>query len=100
VLSELKTYVSEWPEVVNLVQSVLNNSLSTRLNKKTPLQVFTGNAETTPQALLLKDNVPVNAPLALIKAQNLTAVKKLSKDMTDIQAQVVEKPMRDRKAAK
>jgi transposase InsO family protein len=41
VLSELKMYSDEYPEVVNMVQSVLNNSLSTRLNKRTPMQVFT-----------------------------------------------------------
>jgi hypothetical protein len=56
-------YADEWPEVDNLVQSILNNSLSTRLNKRTPMQDFTGHAETTPLALMLKDNVPVNAPL-------------------------------------
>jgi IS30 family transposase len=66
VLSELKVYADEWPEVVNMVQSVLNNSLSTRLNKRTPMQVFTGHAETTPLALMLKDNVPVSAPLDFI----------------------------------
>jgi hypothetical protein len=53
VLSELKMYADEWPEVVNMVQSVLNNSLSTRLNKRTPMQVFTGHAETTSLALML-----------------------------------------------
>jgi hypothetical protein len=37
VLLELKMYADEWPEVVNLGQSVLNNSLSTRLNKRTPM---------------------------------------------------------------
>jgi hypothetical protein len=55
VLSELKLYADEWPEVVNLVYSVLNNSLSTRLNKRTPMQVFTGHSETTPLFLMLKD---------------------------------------------
>jgi hypothetical protein len=70
-------YMDEWPEVVNLVQSVLNNSLSTRLNKRTPMLVFTGHAETTPLALMLKDNVPVNAPLKFIKAQKLIEVEKL-----------------------
>jgi hypothetical protein len=30
VLSELKMYADEWPEVINMVQSVLNNSLTTR----------------------------------------------------------------------
>jgi hypothetical protein len=45
VLSELKMCTDEWPEVANIVQSVLNNSLSTRLNKRTPMQVFTGHAE-------------------------------------------------------
>jgi hypothetical protein len=63
VLSELKMYADKWTEVVNLVQSVLNNSRSTRLNKRAPMQVFTGHEETTLFALMLKDNVPVNAPL-------------------------------------
>jgi hypothetical protein len=58
-------------------QSVLNNSISTRLNKRTPMQVFNGHAETTPLALMLKDKVTVNAPLDFIKAQNLMEVEKL-----------------------
>jgi hypothetical protein len=99
VLSELKMYADEWPEVVILVQSVLNNSLSTRLNKMTPMQVFTGHADTTLLALMLKDNLPVNAPLDLIKAQKLMEVEKLSNAMTEIHAQVAEKATRDRKAA-
>jgi hypothetical protein len=88
VLSELKMYAYEWPEVVNMVQSVLNNSCSTRMNKRSPIQVFTGHAETTPLALMLKDNVPISAPLDFIKAQKLMEVEKLSKAMTEIHAQV------------
>jgi hypothetical protein len=99
VLSELKIYADEWPEVANMVQSVLNNSLSTRLNKSTPMKVFTGHAETTPFALMLKDNVPVNAPLDFIKAQQLMEVENLSKAMTEIYAQVADKSTRDRKAS-
>jgi hypothetical protein len=99
VLSELKMYADEWPEVVNMVQSVVNNSLSTRLNKRTPMQVFTGHAETTPLALILNDNVPVSAPLDFIKAQKPMEVENLSKAMTKIHAQVAEKATRDRKAA-
>jgi hypothetical protein len=38
VLSELKMYADEWLEVVNMVQSVLSNSLSTRLNKSTVMR--------------------------------------------------------------
>jgi Chromo (CHRromatin Organisation MOdifier) domain len=85
--------------VLNIVQSVLNNSLSTRLNKRTPMQVFTGHAENTPLALMLEDNVPVNVPLDFIKAQKLMEVEKLSKAMTEIHAQVAEKATRDRNAA-
>jgi hypothetical protein len=99
VLSELKMYADELPDVVNLVQSVLNNSLTTRLNKRTPMQVFTGHAETTPLALMLKDSMPVNVPLDFIKEQLLNEDEKLSKIMTEIHAQVAEKAMRDRKAA-
>jgi hypothetical protein len=99
VILELKMYADEWPEVVNMVQSVLNNSLSTRLNKRMLMQVFTGHAETTPLALMLKDNLPVSAPLDFIKSQKLIEVEKLSKDVTEIQAKVAEKATRDRKAA-
>jgi hypothetical protein len=60
--------------VVNLVQSVLNNSLSTGLNKRTPMQVFTGHAETTPLALILKDSALVNVPPDFVKAQKLMEV--------------------------
>jgi hypothetical protein len=89
----------KWPEVVNMVQYVLINTLSTRLNKRTAMQVFTGHAKTALLALFLKDNVPFNAPLKFIKAQNLTVVEKMSKAMTEIHAQVAEKATRDRKAA-
>jgi hypothetical protein len=99
VLSELKMDADEWPEVVNLVQIVLNNSLSTSLNKRTPMKVFTGYAETSPLALMLKDNVPVNAPLDFIKAQKLMEVEKLSKAMKEIYAHMAEKDTCDRKAA-
>jgi Chromo (CHRromatin Organisation MOdifier) domain len=92
-------YADEWPEVASIVQSVLNNYFSTRLNKRTPMQVFTGHAETTPLALMLKDNVPVSAPLDFIKAQKLIKIEKLSKAMTEIHAQVAQKSARDRKAA-
>jgi hypothetical protein len=88
VLSELKIYADEWPEVVNMVQSVLNSSLSKRPNNWTPMQVFTGHAETTPLALMLKDNEPVNAPLDFNKAQKLMEVERLSKAMTEIHAQM------------
>jgi hypothetical protein len=90
VLSELKMYADEWLEVVNMVQSVLSNSLSTRLNKSTPMQAFTGHAKTTPLALMLKENAPINAPLDFIKAQKLMEVEKLSKAMTENHAQVAD----------
>jgi Integrase core domain/Integrase zinc binding domain len=99
VLSELNMYADEWPKVVNLVQSVLNKSLPTRLNKRTLMLVFPRHAETTPLALMLKDNVSVNSPLDVIKAQKLMEVEKLSKAITEIHAQVAEKATRDRKAA-
>jgi hypothetical protein len=86
-------------DVVNLVQRVLNKSLSTKLNRRNPMPVFTGHAETTPLALMLKDNVPVNASLYFIKAQKLMEVEKLSNTMAEIHAQVAEIAWRDLKAS-
>jgi hypothetical protein len=45
------------------------------------MQVFTGHAEMTPLALMLKDSVP-------IKSQKLMEVEKLSKTMTESHAHV------------
>jgi hypothetical protein len=87
------------PEVVNLVQSVPKSSLSTKLIKRTPMQVFIGHAETIPLALRLKDNILVNAPLDLIKAQKLIEVESFSKAVTEIHAQEAEKSTSDCKAA-
>jgi hypothetical protein len=92
-------YADEWPEVVNMVQSGLNNSLSTRLNERMSMQVFTGHAETTPLALMLKENVPVNVSLDFIKAQKVLKVDKLSNAMMELHAQVSEETTRDHKAA-
>jgi hypothetical protein len=63
------------------------------------MQVFTGNAGTTYLALMLRNNVSINAPLDCIRAQKLMEVEKLSMTMTDIHAQAAEKSTRDRKAA-
>jgi hypothetical protein len=48
---------------------------------------------------MLTDNVPVNAPLDLIKAQKLMEIEKLSRDIMEIHAQEAEKATRDSKAA-
>jgi hypothetical protein len=45
------------------------------------MQVFTVHAETTPLALMLKNNVPVDARLGFINAPKLTKVDKPPKAM-------------------
>jgi hypothetical protein len=52
------------------------------------MQVFARHAESIPLALMLKENVPANAPLDFIKAQKLMEVENMSKAMTEIHAQV------------
>jgi hypothetical protein len=47
-------------------------------------EVVTGHVETMSLELMLKDNVPVNAPLDYIKAQKIMEVVKMSKAMTEI----------------
>jgi hypothetical protein len=48
---------------------------------------------------MLRDNLPVNAPLDFIKAPRLMEAVKLSKIKKEIHAQVAEKATRDLKAA-
>jgi hypothetical protein len=62
------------------------------------MQVFTELAETTPLALMLKENLPVNAYLDSTKAQKHMEVGKLSKTGMEVHAQMAEKIMRDHTA--
>jgi hypothetical protein len=64
-------YAEGGPELVNLVQSFLNNSLLTRPNKRTLMINYSGHAKTTPLALMIEDNVPVNEYLDFIKRRSL-----------------------------
>jgi hypothetical protein len=82
VLSELEMYADECPEVVNLVQRVLKISMSTRLNWRMPMQVFTEHVKTISLALMFKEHVPVNAPLDLSKRRNVWKAEKLSMAMS------------------
>jgi hypothetical protein len=85
VLSELKMYADEWPEVVDMVQSVLNISSSTRLNK---MQVFTGHAETRDCTARADEEVQRACQRAhgLHQSAEAMEVEKLSKAITEIHA--------------
>jgi hypothetical protein len=100
VLAELRMYTDGWPEAINMVLRVLNNHLATKLNRRTPMQVFSGHTDTTPLALRVKENVPVNVSLDFIKAQKLMEFEKFSKAMTEIYAQVAETATPNRKSAR
>jgi hypothetical protein len=98
VLSELKVYADEWPEVVNLIQSV-PNILFRRSEHEDAHASLHWTRGDDPSELLLKDNVPVNVPLDFIKAEKLVYVEKLSKTMTEIHTQAAQRDTRDRIAA-
>ena len=58
MLSEFKLQSNQWPCVVNVIQSALNNAASARLSGRSPIQVFTGHDPVTPlQAIFVPEDL-------------------------------------------
>jgi hypothetical protein len=67
LLADFKLQPDDWPRVLPLIQSVLNNLASDRLGGHTPMMAFTGHQITDPLALALTDNIVVPANTNLSK---------------------------------
>jgi hypothetical protein len=96
LLADFKFQPDDWPRVLPLIQSVLNNSASDRLGGHTPVMAFTGHQVTDPLALALTDNIVVPANYDFVKAQQSLKVHDLQQQVAGIHKEVAESSTRSR----
>lgn len=98
--SEFQLPSTSWPNVLNIVQSSLNNSPSRRLSGKCPLEVVTGLPQST--ALLsvrgLKKTAEVHS-LPDIRARQLLQIDTIHSAIQDIHKEVVDSSSKQRQVS-
>jgi hypothetical protein len=77
MLAEFKTDPDDWGKIAAVMQSTLNKSPSSRRQNRTPMFVFTSHKETTPLALVLKDDTEME----IAKSDEIT---KSARIMTEV----------------
>jgi hypothetical protein len=76
--SEFQLGLSEWPRVVHIFQSILNNAPSTRLAGRAPITVFTQLlAENPVFALRPSDGIAEIESIELLRAQELIDIPQM-----------------------
>jgi hypothetical protein len=74
----------QWPEVLPLIQSVLNNSSSTRLARRSSMQVFTGRKAPNPLALALAPTAVIPVEYSFAQAQKAAQADELQSRVAEI----------------
>ena len=77
LLSEFRLKETEWPEVIDMVQSVLNHSVRPSLGNRAPVTVFTGRPADNPLSALVPPVVEHAHSLELVKAQRLMEIESI-----------------------
>ena len=98
LLSEYRMPIAQWPDVVPVIQSAINNAPVRRLSKKTPNEAFLGR---TAQPL---DNIIQSVPkkatsVGSIHQQQQKALTDLTQAITELHREVKGKPSKQRQTA-
>jgi hypothetical protein len=84
LLSEFKLAPTEWPQVIPIVQSVLNNSPSPQRGNIAPITAFTGLPADSPLLSLTATDTQESLSLPLIKARQILHITELRTTMDAI----------------
>ena len=100
LLSEFRMRRKQWPSVVKIIQSVLNNSPSKHRGNIAPLTGFTGRKPDRPLASILKDHTSTVHSMEFIRAQQLINTELLGKAIDRIHKRVKDNAEKGRHAAR
>ena len=94
VLSELQMSFTEWPDILPLVQSALNNVPSPQRGNISPITAFMGREPTAPIATFLRSSTikPITVEAAKLKKRlNISTLKARMAELHPIVRDTVEK---------
>ena len=101
LLSEYQLPHSAWPQVLPVVQSVLNNSVLARLGKRCPLTAFTGLPQDTPLTSIkskLGKQISIRSIAEIRSIQN-EHVERLQAALENVHKEVLSESNKKRKSA-
>jgi transposase InsO family protein len=90
VISELRMGFNEWPDILPLVQSVLNNSPSPQRQNIAPLTAFTGNLPTPPISTFVRSSTATPVTLSDAQKERLQNINALKDRITELRPLVQE----------
>ena len=96
LLSEFRLKETEWPHVLHIVQSVLNNSVVASLGNRAPITVFTGREPDSPLKFLLPPAVAKPRAIAEVKLLQSIKIEGLHKSLEAIHRDVTERKTKQR----
>ena len=99
LLSEFRLKEKEWPEVLPLLQSILNHSVRPSLNNEAPITVFTGLPADNPLRTLIQPGSMNVSSIDVVKAQKIINFKKMQGSLEKMHKQVAESRTRRREQA-
>jgi hypothetical protein len=99
LLADFGLQPDQWPEVLSLIQSVLNNSASTRLARRTPMQVFAGRKAQNPPALALAGTAVIPVEYSFAQAQKAAQADELQRRVAEIHKAAAQASTRSRQGA-
>eukprot|EP00173_Palmaria_palmata_P000654 Plantae.Rhodophyta-Palmaria_palmata.ctg13165.p1 GENE.Plantae.Rhodophyta-Palmaria_palmata.ctg13165~~Plantae.Rhodophyta-Palmaria_palmata.ctg13165.p1 ORF type:complete len:337 (-),score=45.86 Plantae.Rhodophyta-Palmaria_palmata.ctg13165:285-1295(-) len=91
LLSEFRLKEQEWPQVLPIIQSVLNNSVVASLGNKAPLTAFTDLPADNPIRLILPSSTATPKALDEIKVLQLMQVEMLHDSLAQVHRDIVQR---------
>ena len=88
LLSELRMDEKQWPSILPIIQSILNNSKRPSLGDRAPITVFTGQPSDNPLRTLLPSTFAKPCTLDEIQAQKIINVEKMEKVLEKMHREV------------
>lgn len=84
VLSELQMPFTEWPDILPLVQSALNNSPSPQRGNISPFTAFMGREPTAPIATFLRNSTTKSVTVDATKLESLMNITQLKNRVAEL----------------
>jgi hypothetical protein len=93
-MSELELRPEEWPDILPLLQSALNNAHSPQRGTISPVTAFTGMDSTPPISTFLRSNTTTPVPLTDVQRERALNISALQDHVADLQ-RVVQQTVAD-----
>ena len=99
ILSEFRLCEEDWPDVIYIIQSILNNSKRPSLNHEAPITAFTGLPADNPLRTMLPSGTEQPSMIDIVKASRITNIEKTALALDEMHKEISASKSRTRQKA-